>query len=81
MQHPASKKQLEDVWEKQDGLKDEDFNPKTFFYLHGEYDCFSLWSLPYTIVVLSADKNSDGALDVYEIEALFMSEVHQTAIV
>ncbi len=35
MQHPASKKQLEDVWNNQDGLDDEEFNPRTFFFLHG----------------------------------------------
>ena len=33
--HPASREQLEDVWQKHDGFKDEDFNPKTFFNLHG----------------------------------------------
>ena len=37
MEHPASRKQLEDVWEKQDGLADADFDPKTFFFLHGNY--------------------------------------------
>ena len=33
--HPASKEQLEDLWQKHDGMKDEDFNAKTFFNLHG----------------------------------------------
>lgn len=36
MNKPASKKQLEEVWEKDDGLMDETFDPKTFFFLHGE---------------------------------------------
>ena len=32
---PASKQQFEEVWEEDDGLKDEEFDPKTFFFLHG----------------------------------------------
>lgn len=36
MNKPASKKQFEEVWEEDDGLKDETFDPKTFFFLHGE---------------------------------------------
>uniref|UniRef100_H2YER3 NUCB1-like N-terminal domain-containing protein n=1 Tax=Ciona savignyi TaxID=51511 RepID=H2YER3_CIOSA len=34
--HPGSRQQLDDVWENEDGLKDEEFNPKTFFYMHGQ---------------------------------------------
>ncbi|CAI8042527.1 Nucleobindin-1 [Geodia barretti] len=34
MYKPASKHQLEEVWEEDDGLKDEKFDPKTFFFLH-----------------------------------------------
>lgn len=33
--HPASKEQLEDVWKTDDGFKDEQFDIKTFFHLHG----------------------------------------------
>lgn len=33
--HPGSKKQLEEVWEKQDEMEGENFNPRTFFALHG----------------------------------------------
>jgi hypothetical protein len=36
MYKPASKHQLEEVWEEDDGLKDEQFDPKTFFFLHGQ---------------------------------------------
>ena len=36
MNQPASKKQLEEVWQEDDGLKDEEFDPRTFFFLHGE---------------------------------------------
>lgn len=35
LHHPGSKQQLEEVWEKQDHMETQDFNPKTFFYLHG----------------------------------------------
>ena len=31
----GSKAQLEQVWEETDGLEAKDFNPKTFFKLHG----------------------------------------------
>ncbi|XP_071482302.1 nucleobindin-2-like isoform X2 [Diadema antillarum] len=55
--HPGSKKQLEEVWEKTDHLEKGDFNPKTFFFLH--------------------DANSDGFLDAFELEALFIKEVEK----
>jgi len=35
LHHPVSKQQLEEVWEKQDHMELQDFNPKTFFHLHG----------------------------------------------
>lgn len=35
LHHPGSKQQLEEVWEKQDHMENQEFNPKTFFYLHG----------------------------------------------
>lgn len=34
--HPASKKQFEEVWEKQDEMEGENFNPRTFFAIHGK---------------------------------------------
>ena len=37
LKHPASKEQLEDVWENEDGFNKDAFNAKTFFHLHGEY--------------------------------------------
>lgn len=30
--------QLQEVWEETDGLDPKEFNPKTFFKLHGERD-------------------------------------------
>ena len=30
----GSKDQLEEVWEEEDGLDRDDFDPKTFFHLH-----------------------------------------------
>ncbi len=37
--HPGSKQQLEEVWEEQDHMNKNDFNPKTFFVMHGNI-CF-----------------------------------------
>ena len=33
---PVSKEQLEDVWEEDDGMAKEEFNPAVFFHMHGE---------------------------------------------
>lgn len=32
--HPMTKDQLEEVWENQDHMRAEDWNPKTFFAMH-----------------------------------------------
>jgi len=32
--HPGSKKQFEEVWNEEDEMVDEEFNPKTFFMMH-----------------------------------------------
>ncbi|XP_053970813.1 nucleobindin-2 isoform X2 [Hylaeus volcanicus] len=40
--HPGSKQQLEEVWEKQDHMDSEDFNPRTFFFLH-DIDGNQMW--------------------------------------
>ncbi|KAJ1524772.1 hypothetical protein ONE63_009649 [Megalurothrips usitatus] len=34
LHHPISKPQLEEVWEKSDHMENQEFDPKTFFYLH-----------------------------------------------
>jgi hypothetical protein len=34
---PGSKEQLEQVWEEDDGMNKETFNPRTFFHMHGMY--------------------------------------------
>ncbi|VDI13555.1 nucleobindin [Mytilus galloprovincialis] len=34
LHHPGSKAQLEDVWEKNDEMDRDNFNPKTFFMMH-----------------------------------------------
>lgn len=34
--HPGNKAQLQEVWEKQDNMDPENFDPKTFFMMHGE---------------------------------------------
>ncbi len=37
LKHPASREQFEDIWEQEDGMSEEDFDPKTFFHLHGNF--------------------------------------------
>lgn len=39
----GSQNQLKEVWEEADGLDPEDFDPKTFFNLHGK--TFTNWQL------------------------------------
>jgi len=34
--HPGSRAQLEEVWKEEDGLEDQEFNPKTFFRMHDQ---------------------------------------------
>lgn len=34
LHHPGSQKQLEEVWEKQDHMGDQEFNPSAFFQIH-----------------------------------------------
>jgi len=55
LHEPGHKAQLEEVWEKEDGLDPDSFDPKTFFNLH--------------------DKNSDGYLDQFELETLFLQDL------
>lgn len=33
--YPGHKQQLEEVWEKQDHMEGQNFDPKTFFMMHG----------------------------------------------
>nr|CAD7608412.1 unnamed protein product [Timema genevievae] len=42
LRHPGSKQQLEEVWEKQDHMENQDFDPKTFFFLH-DLDGNGVW--------------------------------------
>jgi len=55
LHEPGHKAQLEEVWEKEDGLDPDSFDPKTFFNLH--------------------DKNSDGYLDQFELDTLFLQDL------
>lgn len=52
MYKPASKHQLEEVWEEDDGLKDEQFDPKTFFFLHGQYIALTFTCIYSSIIAL-----------------------------
>ncbi|XP_076622787.1 nucleobindin 1 isoform X2 [Colletes latitarsis] len=57
--HPGSKQQLEEVWEKQDHMDTEDFNPKTFFFLH-DVDGNGVW-----------DQDEVKALFLKELDKLY----------
>jgi len=35
LHHPGSKEQMQEVWEKEDGLEKDQFEPRTFFRIHG----------------------------------------------
>lgn len=74
--------QLREVWEETDGLDPLEFNPKTFFKLHGRV-LLLLWSsaalqITDTKLLLTfsaSDTNDDKVLDEQELEALFTKEV------
>ncbi|XP_025196397.1 nucleobindin-2-like [Melanaphis sacchari] len=57
--HPGSKKQLEEVWEKQDEMEGENFNPRTFFAMH-DIDGNGFW-----------DEDELKALFVRELDKLY----------
>ena len=50
--HPGSKDQLEEVWEEQDHLDGEQFNPKTFFQLHGECNHIRLTFISKLLILI-----------------------------
>lgn len=57
--HPGNKAQLEEVWEKQDHMDPQDFNPQTFFMMH-DLDGNNFW-----------DENEVKALFVKELDKLY----------
>lgn len=57
--HPGSKQQLEEVWQVQDEMGDQDFNPKTFFFLH-DVDGNGFW-----------DQDEVKALFLKELDKLY----------
>ncbi|XP_011630489.1 nucleobindin-2 isoform X2 [Pogonomyrmex barbatus] len=59
LHHPGSKQQLEEVWEKQDHMEDQEFDPKTFFYLH-DLDGNGFW-----------DQDEVKALFLKELDKLY----------
>lgn len=85
----GSQNQLKEVWEEGDGLDPEDFDPKTFFKLHGKTWTWLEGGFPFiqsytTCTVLygicssflnNEDTNGDGYFDDQELEALFTKEV------
>ncbi|XP_044731473.1 nucleobindin-2 isoform X2 [Chrysoperla carnea] len=61
LHHPGSKQQLEEVWEKQDHMDSQDFDPKTFFMLH-DLDGNGHW-----------DQNEVKALFLKELDKLYQA--------
>ncbi|XP_064548530.1 nucleobindin-2 isoform X1 [Drosophila montana] len=61
--HPGNKAQLEEVWEKQDHMDKDDFNPKTFFSIH-DVDSNGFW-----------DEAEVKALFVKELDKVYQSNL------
>uniref|UniRef100_A0A6M2E2Z4 Putative nucleobindin-2 isoform x2 n=1 Tax=Xenopsylla cheopis TaxID=163159 RepID=A0A6M2E2Z4_XENCH len=59
LHHPGSKQQLEEVWEKQDHMENQNFDPRTFFMLH-DLDGNGVW-----------DQNEVKALFLKELDKLY----------
>lgn len=59
LHHPGSKQQLEEVWEKQDHMEQQDFDPKTFFMLH-DLDGNGAW-----------DENEVKTLFIRELDKMY----------
>lgn len=59
--HPGSKDQLQEVWEKQDHMDVQDFDPKTFFMLH-DLDGNGYW-----------DETEVKALFIKELDKVYQS--------
>lgn len=73
---PGSKDQLEEVWEEEDDLKGNKFDPKTFFALHGQNSSFEQKNIIFLNTKITLlDTDSNGFLDEFEVEALFQREL------
>ncbi|XP_058461233.1 nucleobindin-2 [Malaya genurostris] len=59
--HPGNKAQLEEVWEKQDHMNGQDFDPKTFFMLH-DIDGNGFW-----------DENEVKVLFINELNKMYQA--------
>ncbi|XP_058055990.1 nucleobindin-2 [Anopheles bellator] len=59
--HPGNKAQLEEVWEKQDHMDAQDFDPKTFFMLH-DLDGNNMW-----------DENEVKVLFINELNKMYQA--------
>lgn len=50
----GSRDQLEEVWEESDNLNKDDFDPKTFFYLHG-----TLFTVFYIVLIRMIEDHAE----------------------
>jgi len=76
MNHPGSKKQFEEVWQEEDDMKDEEFDPKTFFALHdtnsdGVWDVYEVEALMTHELkkVYNEDNEEDDMIEMEEERA------------
>ncbi|CAK8685596.1 unnamed protein product [Clavelina lepadiformis] len=72
MHHPGSKAQFEEAWKEDDGLREQDFNSKTFFSLHdlnsdGHLDSMELEAL-FEKDLKNAYNSSDPDYDYMQME-------------
>uniref|UniRef100_A0A3Q2XRW5 Nucleobindin 2a n=1 Tax=Hippocampus comes TaxID=109280 RepID=A0A3Q2XRW5_HIPCM len=77
--HPGSQNQLKEVWEDTDGLDPEDFDPKTFFNLHGNHGIYvflflDCCSLMFQLEKLYDPTNEEDDMVEMEEERLRMRE-------
>jgi len=47
----GGEEQLKEVWEESDGLNKKDFDPRTFFYLHG---LLLSWGIRHSVIAWTA---------------------------
>lgn len=71
--HPGSKKQMEEIWNEQDEMKDEEFDPKTFFMIHDRnsdkmLDVYEVELLMENELKKVYDENNQAEDDMVEME-------------
>lgn len=63
------------VWEKQDHMDAADFDPKTFFMMHGKWKIPKYFILHWSNANLNVDLDGNNFWDELEVKALFVKEL------